>query len=204
MPGEYGVKMEIAGPAAMFTRPDTGGAFVSYPAPTYSAAKGIFESIARLKSAYIRPVKVEICRPIRFERYVTNYCGPLRKAKQLAKDAPYQLAAVMLVDVCYRLYGEVEEAGPSPVRTNHLHLLKEMFERRLRKGQAFRTPCLGWKEFTPSYFGPFREGTGVDGSINVEIPSMLHAVYDRETEGAWGPRFVQNVRIVGGVLHYAQ
>ena len=59
----YPVQMEISGPTAMFTRPDTGGSFVSYPAPTFSAAKGMFESIARLKSAYIRPRRVEICKP---------------------------------------------------------------------------------------------------------------------------------------------
>jgi len=47
----YAVAMEIAGPAAMFTRPDTGGSFVSYPAPTWSAAKGMFESIARFRTA---------------------------------------------------------------------------------------------------------------------------------------------------------
>src|SRR6201993_4571613 len=116
----YSVKLEIAGPMAMFTRPDTGGAFVSYPAPTYSAIKGIFESIARLKTAYIRPTRAEICKPIQFHRYVTNYPGPLRKSNQLNKDASYQLFAIVLVDVCYRMYGLVEEVAPSP-GGNHLH-----------------------------------------------------------------------------------
>ena len=37
----------------MWTRPDTGDAPVSYPAPTFSAAKGMFESICWLKSATI-------------------------------------------------------------------------------------------------------------------------------------------------------
>ena len=138
MAQSYPVQMEIAGPAAMFTRPDTGGSFVSYPAPTFSAVKGMFESIARLKSAYIRPRRVEVCRPVKFHRYATNYRGPLRKTNQLQKDASYQLVAVILVDVCYRLYGTVEEVSPSPVATNHLHALLEMFERRLRKGQCFR------------------------------------------------------------------
>ena len=85
MPSRYAVGMEIAGPAAMFTRPDTGGSFVSYPAPTYSSAKGIFESVARLKSAYIRPTEVDLCRPIQYHRYATNYRGPLRKGNQLKK-----------------------------------------------------------------------------------------------------------------------
>jgi CRISPR-associated protein Cas5d len=195
--------MEIAGPAAMFTRPDTGGSFVSYPAPTYSAAKGIFESIARLKSAYIRPVRVEICRPVQYHRYATNYRGPLRKGNQLAKDASYQLIAVILVDVCYRLHGVVEEASASPVPTNHLHALQEMFERRLRNGQCYAFPCLGWKEFTPSYFGPFRDCTVVDRSITLEVPSMLHSVFDKAASGTWQPRYVQNVRIENGVMQYA-
>ncbi len=203
MQSKYAVALEIAGPAAMFTRPDTGGSFVSYPAPTYSAAKGIFESIARLKSAYIRPIRVEVCRPIRYHRYATNYRGPLRKGNQLQKDASYQLIAVILADVCYRLHGVVEEVSPSPVATNHLHALQEMFERRLRNGQCFTVPCLGWKEFTPSYVGPFRESTVVEEGIGLDVPSMLHSVFDKAVNGSWGPRYVQNARIERGVLDYA-
>jgi CRISPR-associated protein Cas5d len=198
---KYTVAMEIAGPAAMFTRPDTGGSFVSYPAPTYSAVKGIFESIARLKSAYIRPVKVEICRPVQYHRYATNYRGPLRNSAQ--KDGSYRLVAVILVDVCYRLYGVVEEAIPRPGSTNHLHALQEMFDRRLQNGQCFAVPSLGWREFTPSYVGPFRESTAVEESITAEIPSMLRSVFDREVGGNWGPRYVQRVRIEKGVIEYA-
>jgi len=200
---KYVVALEIAGPAAMFTRPDTGGSFVSYPAPTYSAAKGIFESIARLKSAYIRPTKVEVCRPIQYHRYATNYRGPLRKGNQLQKDASYQLIAVILADVCYRLHGAIEEAFPSPAPTNHLHALQQIFERRLRNGQCFATPFLGLKEFTPSYVGPFRESTVVEESITLEIPSMLHSVFDKAVNGVWQPRFVQKARIEKGVLEYA-
>ncbi len=202
MASKYPVSMEIAGPAAMFTRPDTGGSFVSYPGPTYSAAKGMFESIARLKSAYIRPTRAEICRPIHYHRYAQNYLGPLRKGNQLQKDAAYQLFAVILSDVCYRIYGVVEERSPSPVPTNHLHALQEMFERRLRNGQCWSVPCLGWKEFTPSYVGPFRESTAVEESITLEVPSMLHSVFDG-ANGMKQPRFVQNARIEKGVLEYA-
>jgi len=200
----YPVQLEVAGPAAMWTRPDTGGAFTSYPAPTYSAAKGIFESIARLKSAYIRPIRVEVCRPLQFHRYATNYRGPLRKANQLKIDASYQLIAVILVDVCYRIYGSVEEATPSPVATNHLHALQEMFMRRVSKGQCFSVLALGWKEFTTSYWGPFRDNTQVESSLDLEVPSMLHSVFDKPISGNLNPRFVQHARIEKGVLSYAQ
>ncbi|MEZ6094150.1 MAG: CRISPR-associated protein Cas5 [Pirellulaceae bacterium] len=49
MPKSYCIELEIAGPTAMWTRPDTGDAPVSFLAPTYSAAKGILESIATKK-----------------------------------------------------------------------------------------------------------------------------------------------------------
>jgi CRISPR-associated Cas5-like protein len=62
---KYDVHLEVAGPLAMFARPDTGGTPTSYPVPTWSACKGVFESIAMLKSgdAWICPTMVEVCRP---------------------------------------------------------------------------------------------------------------------------------------------
>jgi CRISPR-associated protein Cas5d len=64
--------------------------------------------------------------------------------------------------------------------------------------------CLGWKEFTPSYVGPFRDSTKVEESITVDVPSMLHSVFDKAVAGTWQPKFVQNARIEKGVLEYAQ
>src|SRR5437764_408293 len=110
----YECAFEIAGPTAMFTRPDTGAAPISYPAPTFSAAKGMFEAIVRLKTAYIRPTKVEICAPIQYQKYTTNYGGPLRKSDLLHSRSPYQLKATVLVDVCYRIHGVVERFDQAP------------------------------------------------------------------------------------------
>lgn len=188
----------------MFTRPDSGATPISYPIPTFSAAKGLFEAIAKYNSAYIRPVKVEICKPIRFEKYVTNYGGPLRKSDQIKKKAAYQLPSTILVDVCYRLYGVVEEVTFAPNGNNHLHALQEIFNRRLIKGQTYYTPVLGWKEFVPSYFGPFREGeTFVQKDINQIIPSLLHSVFDHPVNGKYRPEYRQNVEIREGELKYA-
>lgn len=201
---EYEVSFEIAGPAAIFSRPDTGASFVSYPAPTYSAVKGMFDCVARWKSAYIRPRRVEICNPIRFQRYATNYGGPLRKGSQVATGDSYQLFATILVDVCYKVYGAVNEAGRAPEGTNHLHALHDLFERRLRKGRCYQTPCLGWSEFTPTYFGPLRGSTTACAEVNEVIESMLFRVFDRDSSGVFGPKFVQGARIERGVLAYVE
>ena len=108
MRGEnYEIKMEISGRTAMWTQPDTGDCPVSYPAPTYSAAKGIFESILWGPAVQIVPTKVEICAPVQHHNYQTNYGGPLRKPRIIAEGGGFQLLATVVIDVCYRLYAEV-------------------------------------------------------------------------------------------------
>jgi len=200
----YQVSFEIAGPAAIFTRPDSGAGFVSYPVPTYSALRGMFDCVAFWKSAHIRPERVEICNPIQFERYATNYGGPLRKGSQIAGGSSYQLFATILIDVCYKVHGVVVESSASPGSNNHLHALQELFERRLKQGRFYRTPCLGWNEFVPTYFGSLREKTHAREDIEVLVPSMLRRVFDRESAGQYGPSFDQDVRVEKGILSYAK
>ena len=148
----YTVQFEIAGPTAMWTRPDTGDAPVSYPVPTFSAAKGMFESICWLKSANVKPVKVKICAPLVFHTYSTNYGGPLRKSKIMKGGNSYQLLATVLINVSYRLYAKVEtvdsgmrqlseRAKRSPTLSrNGAHAYRDMFERRLTRGQWHSVP----------------------------------------------------------------
>jgi CRISPR-associated protein Cas5d len=211
----YPVEFEVAGPLAMFARPDTGGTPTSYPVPTWSAAKGLFEAIAFFSdgAAWICPTKVEICRHgdesgegVRFQRYTTNYGGPLRKKSLLstgsmAGGSSMQLFATVLSDVCYRLHGVVVgqyRAGG----INRRHHLKDLFDRRIKRGQCFRTPCLGWSEFTCSYWGPFREETKVDKALTLEVPSMLLGVWNQPTSGQYMPLYRQDVQIEAGVLTY--
>lgn len=200
----YEVSFEISGPAAIFTRPDSGAGFVSYPAPTYSALKGMFDCVAHWRTAYLKPTRVEVCNAIQFQRYATNYGGPLRKRSQVAGESSYQLFATILIDVCYKVHGVVEESSPSPGDHNHLHALQERFARRLERGQLYRMPCLGWAEFVPHYFGPLRPATSPCESLSLTIPSMLRRVFDRDSSGRYGPTFDQNVRIEKGVLSFAQ
>ena len=75
---KYPVAMEIAGATAIWTRPDTGDAPVSYPVPTASAVRRIFESILWGPDIRIVRTAVEICAPIQYQSYVTNYGGLLR------------------------------------------------------------------------------------------------------------------------------
>lgn len=218
MTRRYEVSLEISGPTAMWTRPDTGDAPVSYPAPTYSAVKGIFESILWIQAVEIAPIKVEICSPIIFHTYVTNYGGPLRKSRIMKNGSSYQLLATVLVNVCYRLHAEVQAITSVERRlsdrtkawvaktSNPAHAYQEIFERRVANGQCHSIPCLGWKEFAPDYVGPFRKDTSVQSDINLVISSMASTVFLPNKEGRSTVQFTPraNVQVREGVLHYAQ
>jgi CRISPR-associated protein Cas5d len=195
----------------MWTRPDTGDSPVSYPVPTWSAVKGIFESIARIESVEIVPTRVEICAPLIYHNYVTNYGGPLRK-NSIMPYGSYQLLATVLINVCYRLYAEVTNAQYNRQLSekaqsyknkgiNMLHACQDIFNRRLLRGQCHDIPFLGWREFAPDYVGPFRDKTKVEVSINLTLPSILHSVF--KPSGKRNPEYKQDKKIEKGGLEYA-
>ena len=210
----YSVELEISGATAMWTRPDTGDAPVSYPAPTYAAAKGIFESVLWLQSVEVVPTRVEICRPLIFQNYTTNYGGPLRKSRSMNKGAGYQLLATVLIDVCYRIYADLYPQNSAKFSskalsqisrtTNSTHAYKEMFDRRLKRGQCFSMPCMGWKEFVPDYFGVLKKENSPCLDINMTIPSMLNQTFSKGIYSNYNPTYRQNVKIVNGVLNYVE
>ena len=209
----YPIKMEIAGPTAMWTRPDTGDCPVSYPAPTFSAVRNIFQSILWGQAVEIIPTQVDICAPLQFHAYNTNYGGPLRKPGVVKSGGGYQLLATVLLDVRYRLFADVVEVPPSDSESQRTrewrkrtkspgHAYQEIFDRRLATGKCFHTPFLGWKEFVVSYFGPIREESQPE-DVTTVLPSMFR-------EAVYGPdgtvlrySFDQNVKIEHGILRFS-
>jgi len=206
--------MEIAGSTAIWTRPDTGDCPASYPAPTYSSVKGIFESILWGPAVEVVPVKVEICKPVQYHSYVTNYGGPLRSNKALQNGSNYQLLATVIIDVCYKLYADViinrekQKLPENALRwddktTSPGHAYQAIFNRRLRRGQCFSIPVLGWSEFSPSYFGPLRDDTYVLASMpDINIPSMLRMVFSKGYHSQVSFLYDQDVVIKKGCLSF--
>jgi CRISPR-associated protein Cas5d len=208
--------MEVAGPTALWNRPDVGDAPSTYPAPTYSAVKAIFESILWGPAVEIIPKKVEICSPIQYHTYTTNYGGPLRSDKSIKTGSGYQLLATVLTDVCYKLYADVQ---PNPQKkqlpsnaiawnsktTSPGHAYQGIFNRRLMRGQSFSVPCFGWREFTASYFGPLRKQTSVLVNLpDIHIPSMLREVFSGGYNSPVSYVYDQNVIIKSGCLSYTE
>jgi CRISPR-associated protein Cas5d len=195
----YPLQLEISGPTAMWTRPDTGSSPVSYVAPTFSAVKGIFEAIRRWKSVNVRPTKVEICAPVQFHRYTTNYGGPLRASDAMNKGASFQFYTVVLVNVCYRLYAQAEFAGHHDGTTWPPHAYHDVFNRALEAIPSPPRPGRGKGEVSiaalgnvgppaepkplPGCEGWFRPETRVCETENHELPTMLRMVFDQMHDG---------------------
>ena len=201
----------------MFARPDTGSTPISYQAPTWSACKAMFESVARgffadggTPAAFFSPARVEIMRPIRLEKYVTNYRGPLRKGSQIKKEASYQLPATVLVDVCYRVYADcLRIPGVPDSSGNAPHALEQMFKRRLDEGKSKYAPSLGWKEFLPNYFGPIRSNSReldaprLQEGMEFVMPGFLMSMWDAPVNGVYAPIF-REVMVKNGVLYFPE
>lgn len=212
----YPIQMEIAGNTALWTRPDTGDSPCSYPAPTYSAVRALFESVLWGPAIRIIPRKVELCTVPQYHSYATNYGGPLRNPSVIAKGNNYQLFATVLTDVCYRLYADVAinpDKGKMPdsaqswdkKTTSPGHAYQEIFNRRLARGQSFATLSLGWSEFTVSYFGPFRGNTVVcDNLPDIFIPSMLREVFPDGYKSDYRAVYDTDLCIHKGVLIYPE
>lgn len=212
----YRVSMEIAGNTAIWTRPDSGDSPCSYPAPTYSAVRGLFESILWGPAVVVIPRKAELCAIPQYQSYTTNYGGPLRKDATIRSGNHYQLYATVLTDVCYRLYADVipnPKKATLPPRaqawdrntTSPGHAYREMFYRRLKRGQSYATLALGWSEFTPSYVGMFRDSTRVCNDLpDISIPSMLRGVFQDGYASDYRAVYDTNLCIHNGVLRYPE
>ncbi len=203
----YVVSLEISGSMAMWTDPGSGSTPTSYPVPTWSAVKGIFESILFLKSSQIFPIRTEILKPVQYVNYVQNYGGPLRKSDLLAKGKPFQFRMNVLRDVRYRCFavpvGLPESYSQEKMTTtNGAHHYKDRFERRLRRGECFSTPFLGVKDFPASYWGPV-ESIDPPIDFNTVISSMVITPFNfSSAEKKFNPVFRQNVEVVHGVIVY--
>ena len=215
MRNRHEISMEISGPLAMFTDPSTGDMPVSYPVPTYSAVKGMFENILFYPTVEVKPVRIEICKPIKYHTLMFNYGGPNRHKQLKSNPGNRQVRMIVLEDVCYKVYAQLKNIQPKEpmserakkqfeATTNPSHSYFDHFNRRLRRGECFRPIFLGLKDFIPDYVGKIRNNTIKDESINLSLASMLYEIFPGGPYSQKKKHFIQNVQIVKGELNYSE
>jgi CRISPR-associated protein Cas5d len=76
-----------------------------------------------------------------------------------------------------------------------------MFKRRVKKGQCWRRPFLGTREFAAEFFAP--DGNEYPIQEIIPIGSMLFDIY-YDAKGKPSPLFFYDVAVVDGVLECPQ
>lgn len=157
------VSIEVWGDYACFSRPEMKVERVSYDVMTPSAARGLIESIFWHPGMRYVIDRIHVCSPIRFTNIrrneVKDTISPTKvKAAMTSGSELYlatpqsiqQRAAMVLTNVHYVIDAHFEmtdKAAPS----DNPGKFQDIIKRRLERGQHYRQPCFGVREF-PAHF----------------------------------------------------
>ncbi len=163
--------IEVWGARACFTRPEFKVERVSYEVITPSAARAIFECIFWKPAIQWEVTRIDVLNPIKWATIRRNEIKlgqNNNNAPIIIEDARDQRNSLILKDVRYRLYARFKfipqwkrKTTKNPIiDKEELDLLHKdenpgkymaIFERRARKGQCFKTPYLGCREFSADW-----------------------------------------------------
>lgn len=156
----YGVRVEVWGEYALFSRPEMKVERVSYDVITPSAARGILEAVYWKPAIRYVIDRIHVCNPIAFTNVRRNEVKSKLQASNalsamsgsVAINPIYtsldiqQRASLLLRDVRYVIdthFEITDKAGETDTPEKHYNIL----QRRLRNGQFFHKPCFGCREF---------------------------------------------------------
>ena len=166
-----GVKVNVWGDYALFSRPEMKVERCSYDVMTPSAARGILEAVYWHPGLMWIIDKIYVCKPIQFTNIRRNEIKSKISANNVlqvmngadkelyvsAKDDIVQRASLMLRDVEYVIeahFNMTEKANA----TDNPGKFQDIFKRRLQSGKCYHTPYFGTRE-CPVYFEPCEENT---------------------------------------------
>jgi CRISPR-associated protein Cas5d len=198
------VRVKVTGDFACFTRPDLKVERMTYPCMTPSAARGILDSILWKPEFqwYVR--RIQILKPIRFCTIKRNEINTKQGRNPiLIEEKRAQRNSVVLKDVAYIIEASIYQRQTSDKNRPEKYIGTEagkegMFPRRVKKGQCWRRPYLGVREFSAEFMDP--DGTEQPILETIPIGSMVFDIfYDEKRKPE--PLFFHGVAIRNGVLN---
>ncbi len=158
-----GIKVEVRGERALFTRPELKVERYSYDVMTPSAARGILESIYWHPGLLWKIDKIHVLNEIRFGNIRRNEVNSKISAKAVESAIKNnsdlslvttqdiaQRATTYLKDVHYVIEAHFEmtkDANPS----DNEGKFADITRRRIKKGQCYSQPYFGVREFPVSF-----------------------------------------------------
>lgn len=190
------LKVKIWGEYACFTRPDLKVERMTYPCMTPSAARGILDSILWKPQFKWWVHRITLLKPVRFYSIKRNEINSKQgKTPILIEEKRAQRNSIVLRDVEYlieaSIYQDVYDVLNPPKK------YVEIFKRRINKGQCWRRPYLGTREFAADFSAPVGDEVVITDTI--PIGSMLFDIY-YDQKGKPEPLFFYDVAVVNGIL----
>ena len=185
------VKVRVKGEYACFTQPALKVERMTYPCMTPSAARGVLECIL-WKPEFQWVVKsIKILKPIVFSSFKRNELNYIQSGRPIDisnSGNRAQRNSIVLRDVEYIIEANIQkvknrdksEGGKS---CEPIVKYRNMFLRRLNKGQCWHQPYLGTREFSCEFFPVTQEDEDRANELNLTYPigSMLFDIwYDRD------------------------
>ena len=201
------VRVKVTGGYACFTRPDLKVERMTYPCMTPSAARGILDSILWKPEFqwYVR--KIIVLNPVRFFTIKRNEINTKQgRTPIIIEDKRAQRNSVVLRDVAYIIEASIYQKDSSASNKPEKYIGRKgvdadhdgIFIRRVKKGQCWRRPYLGTREFPAEFMEPH----GKEEPLKETIPigSMLFDIFYSE-KGKPEPIFFYDVAVRNGVLN---
>lgn len=190
------LSIKVEGEFACFTRPDLKVERMSYPCMTPSAARGILDSVLWKPQFkwYVR--RILVLRPVMYFSIKRNEINAKQGgAPLLIEERRAQRTGIILKDVAYIIEASVFQDSFDTQNPPVKYV--EMFRRRVRKGQCFRRPYLGTREFSCEFMEPNPQDTPIPETV--PIGSLFYDMFYTE-EGRPQPLFAYDMAIRDGVL----
>lgn len=187
--------VEVWGDFACFSRPEMKVERFSYPCPTPSAARGIFEAIYFKPQFYWQVSKVELLETPTFLALRRNEVGTVTSVANVKKwmkgstdptpllaDDPsqrQQRQTIAIRNPHYRLHAQII---PRPEFSGQTKSYNDQFERRAKCGKVFQQPYFGCREFI-AYYRYVENLNGEPNPVDYsqKIGMMLYDVFDLKT-----------------------
>lgn len=210
------VKVRVKGEYACFTQPVLKVERMTYPCMTPSAARGVLECIL-WKPEFQWVVKsIKILKPISFSSFKRNELSSIQSGAPIdiqIQDNRSQRNSIVLRDVEYIIEAviymsedniqKVKNRDRKEGRTVCEPIVKyrEMFNRRLKKGQCWHQPYLGTREFSCDFFPvtPEDEKKAADLNLTYPIGNLLFDIWYDQNHNAT-PIYMTNAIVKNSTL----
>ena len=200
MKNAYPISFEIGGEIGLFADPQSGSMSYSLPIPSPISCEGMIRNIAWTKGTEINIVAIAINSNNEYMEFNYNSTvSPHRLTQAETNDVEKHknssnIRNTVLFKPRFSILALISNADG--LGGGSAHAMKDMIDRRLKKGQSYKKVVLGRSEMGSNYLGEIK--TPINKNINLFLPCVNTQLFNSNQQIE--QKFTQ-VLIKNGVAH---